>query len=395
MSESSPNVDLSMKSPVFPGGSLLSAVFDRDVTRLSDRGGASGLIGDRWSDVCAEFMDDWPGSTVTVGERGVNVERIVRLDAVPAIARSASRKKLQNPDYVVVGSDGSGPLAFSADAKFSVETAGASQVSAESLDALMNLGPVVTETMGPMNGVPTVVDGVFLSPDFSLTHYMMTRKRGYRSMSVDAEQVVLLPITALKFLKPIEASTLIPIFADIDGNGREARRSLTVALYYFRLARAGIGCWYDEVGSLLIPRKKPELDPFAVDARARDLATTATSGWEIIEQWDAQAESVRGQREAIKDATPLPIVNRDLREKLEHQAKQAGVEHPPSLNRVRKRIGAWFQDQLIERFGPLMPPVDNFPRILRELALASREVHQQLEPTVDRIIHEMLDDAKD
>lgn len=393
MSQPSTDFVLSLQSPVFPGGSLLSAIFNRDLTRLSDRGGASELIGDRWSDVCAEAMDEWPGSRITIDGRGLRVDRFIRLDAVPAIARSASRKKLQNPDYVIVGRDQTGPVVFSADAKFSVETAGASQVSGEALSALMEIGPVVTDALGTLDPATRIADGIFLSPDYSLTHYMMTRRRGYRSMSVDRDQVLLLPVTALGFLKPLEASTLIPIFATIDGYNLEARRSLLLAQYYFRLARAAIGCWNDEVGSLLIPRQRPDLDLFAVDAKARELAATATSGWEIIEQWDAQAETVRAQREAVSEATALPVVNRELREKLEKAAKAAGVEQPPSLSQIRRRIGAWFRDELLERFGPLMPPVADFPATLRDLAVATEGLRGDVERETDRVIAEMLAEA--
>lgn len=390
MSRSGSYPDLSLKSPVFPGGSLLAAVFDRDLMRLSDRGGASGLIGDRWSDVCAGFMDTWPGSTVEVAGEPVAIERIVRLDAVSAIAKTASRKKLQNPDYIVVGNDDSGPLLFSADAKFSVETAGASQVSGEALAALLEIGPVLTGLIGTLDAGMRIQDGIFLSPDYSLTHYMMGRKRGYRSVSVDPDHISLLPVTALGFLKPVEASTLIPIYADIDGYGTEARHSLLLALYYFRLVRAGIACWLDEVAPLLIPKQKPEPDLFAIDGRAREFATTATSGWEIIQQWDARSESVRAQREAVNDVTSVPLVNRELRAALDMAVARAGMTEAPSLNKVRRRIGSWFRDQLIADFGPIPPPVTNFPVLLQQLGTRAEELRPDLERVTRETIDEML-----
>lgn len=382
--------DLSLRSPVFPGGSLISAIFDRDLVRLSDRGGASGLIGDRWSDMSAEAMAEWPGTTVQVFDTEVHVDRIVRLDAIPAIARTASRKKLQNPDYIIVGRSAAGQLGFSADAKFSIETAGASQVSGESLRALLELGPILTETLGVVDADMAIPDGIFLSPDYSLTHYMLGRKRGYRSVSVDAAHITLLPVTAVGFFKPLEASTLIPIYADADGYGPESRRSLLAAQYYFRLVRAGIGCWNDENGPLLVPRQKPELDLAAVDARARDLAQTATSGWEIIQQWDAQAESVRTQREAVNQVSTPVIVNRELRVQLETAAKRAGVTELPSMSKVRRRIGSWFHEQLVEDFGPIMPPVANLPALLQQLGARSQELRPELERMTRQIIEESL-----
>lgn len=395
MSQSRSYPDLALKSPVFPGGSLLQAIFDRDLMRLSDRGGASGLIGDRWSDMCSEAMGDWPGASVHALGQDVQIDRVVRLDAVPAIARTASRKKLQNPDFIVVGESDSGPIGFSADAKFSIETAGASQVSSDALKALLEIGPVLTDTLGALEDETSITDGIFLSPDYSLTHYMLGRTRGYRSVSVDPAHVTLLPVTAVGFFKPVEASALIPLYADADGYGEESRRSLLAALYYFRLVRAGIGCWYDEHGSLLIPKQKPELDLVAVDARAHELAGTAMSGWEIVEQWDVQAETVRAQREAVTQATSAPIVSRELRTQLEVAARSAGVTEMPSLNKVRRRIGLWFRDKLIEEFGLIMPPVQNFPEVLQQLTGRANELKPDLERMTKQIISEMLAEMAD
>ena len=387
--------DLSLRSPMLPGGSLLSAIFDRDLVRLSDRGGASGLIGDRWSDVSAEAMAAWPGSTVHVLGTDIRVDRIVRLDDIPAIARTASRKKLQNPDYIVIGQAPTGPICFSADAKFSIETAGSSQVSGDSLQALLELGSLITDTLGVLEPDTQLVDGIFLSPDYSLTHYMLGRKRGYRSVSVSPEQVTLLPTTPVGFFKALEASTLIPIYADADGYGPESRRSLLAAQYYFRLVRAGIGCWFDENGALLIPKHKPELDVVAIDNRARELALTATSGWEIVQQWDAQAETVRAQRDAVNQVASPTIVNRELRAQMEDAALKAGVTDLPSLSKVRRQIGSWFRNQLVEEFGPIMPPVGNLPVLLQQLGTLAEELRPQLEQMTRQVIAEALSDVPD
>lgn len=387
--------DLAMKSPVFPGRSLLSATFDRDIMRLSDRGGASGLIGDRWSDVCAERMAAWPGTTVRVLEgREIRVIRIVRLDDVPAIAHTASRHKLQNPDFIVVGSDARGQIIFSVDAKFSIETAGASQVSGESLQSLLEIGPIITESVGEVSDDVTVEDGIFLAPDYSLTHYVMGRRRGYRSLSVNMAQIALLPLTATGLLKPVEGSSLIPLFAGIDQLDMESRQSVLLAQYYFRLVRAGIGCWYDQTGSLLVPKVKPTLDLDQVRQEAEGLAKDAVSGWEVIQRWDSVAESVRSQRDLVNKMTAVPIVNRELREQLEKAALAAGVT-PPSLNKVRRRIGSWFRDQLIEDFGPIMPPVSNFSDVLQQLGRRARELHPDLERMTAEIISAMLQEMRE
>lgn len=392
MAESRNNQDLSLSSPVFPGGSLISAIFDRDVMRLSDRGGASGLIGDRWSDICSGVLDSWPGITVsTPDDDMVTVERIVRLDDIPSVARIASRKKLQNPDYIVFGKAAQRDVMFSADAKFSVETAGASQVSADALRSLVDLGAIFTDHLGDLGEGRELIDGVFLSPDFSLTHYMMRRRRGYRSVSVDHRQIHLLSVAPVAFLKPLEGASLIPIFAEVDGYDRETRSSLLTALYYFRLSRATFGCWTDMVAPLLGPKNIDGADVQAIEEQTRRFSRDARSGWEIVDRWDAAAETVRSQRETVNRITSVPIVNRELREQLDAAVSAAGVE-APSMNRVRRRIGSWFRDQVVERVGLLEPPVENFPAVIHELELVSADIREQLPEATSRIIREMLEE---
>src|SRR5690606_26520416 len=174
MVQSRHSQDLSISSPVFPGGSILSAVFDRAVMRLSDRGGASGMIGDRWSDLTSAALDEWPGTTISTPDgEDVTISRVVRLDDIPAVARMASKRKLQNPDFVIVGTSDTREVVFSADAKFSVETASSSQVSAEALQSLLDLGEIFTTHLGDVDHRAEPVDGMFMSPEYSLTHYMM------------------------------------------------------------------------------------------------------------------------------------------------------------------------------------------------------------------------------
>jgi hypothetical protein len=389
------NDDLSLSSPIFPGGSLLSAVFDRDLMRLSDRGGASGMIGDRWSDVCSTELESWPDTHLaTPHGMDVHVDRIIRLDDIPSVARVASKRKLQNPDYIVAGRAGNGGMMLSADAKFSVETAGASQVSAEVLRSLVEVGPSITAHFGDLDVEGEIVDGIFLSPDYSLTHYMMRRKRGYRSVSVDHRQIRLLPVRSVPFLKPLEGARMIPIFAEVDGYDRESRTSLMVGLYYFRLVRAAVGCWADMVAPLLVPKGTGAPELASIEERTRTYARDAASGWDIVERWDAAAESVRNQREVVNRITSVPIVNRELRGELDAAVRGAGVE-APSMNKVRRRIGSWFRNQVVNRVGVLQPPITDFPRVIHDLELVSAEIRQELPAATTRIIHEMLDEIRE
>ena len=87
--------DLHLRSGVFPAGTLLDSYYDREVTRLSDPGLASNMIGDRWSDLCSIELQSWPEARITTPDDAeMLVERIVRLDDIPSIAHIASRRKL-------------------------------------------------------------------------------------------------------------------------------------------------------------------------------------------------------------------------------------------------------------------------------------------------------------
>ena len=104
-SEPSLSSDLKVaQSSRLPGGDLVSAVLDREVMGLADRGGASNLVGDRWADVVAEATAMWPSSERPVpGGDAILVEVVHRLDAEPGVAAAASRRGLQNPDLLLAG----------------------------------------------------------------------------------------------------------------------------------------------------------------------------------------------------------------------------------------------------------------------------------------------------
>ncbi|MER3485557.1 MAG: hypothetical protein C4345_05920, partial [Chloroflexota bacterium] len=126
--------DRFIRSKALPGGDLISAVLNRQIMVLADRGGASGLVGQRWADVCAEAADTWEGRQIPVPDGKVGtlrVERVVRLDHEPRIASVASKRGLQNPDLLIFGTWHGQPALLAADAKFSIETARSKQVSPE------------------------------------------------------------------------------------------------------------------------------------------------------------------------------------------------------------------------------------------------------------------------
>src|SRR5690606_37704451 len=75
--------DSDYHSSTLPRGTFARSIFDNHLVRLSDRGGASQLIGTAWSNAVADELDAWSGGPVP-GEAprlaGSVVEEIHRLD---------------------------------------------------------------------------------------------------------------------------------------------------------------------------------------------------------------------------------------------------------------------------------------------------------------------------
>src|SRR3954452_20309168 len=81
--------DIDIRSELLPGGDFISAVLNRQLMAYSDRGGSSGIIGQRWADHCGDVVEHWVGgvSDVPGGRPAIQIDRVARLDAFPAIAR--------------------------------------------------------------------------------------------------------------------------------------------------------------------------------------------------------------------------------------------------------------------------------------------------------------------
>jgi hypothetical protein len=379
--------DLEFRNAAIPGGTLVGALWHRDLMRLSDRGRASELVGDRWAELCASALNAWIGTNrpLAPGSDGVDyrVGRIARLDDIPAIAEAASRQQLQNPDFLLIGSNANGSVVQPADAKFSVETAKVKQVSADVAAGLIGLGPVITDHIPSLDDAVSVVDGFFLCPDFSLTHHMLQRRQGTRgSVGVPVEQVSLVSVTPDAFMQPVDGRDLALWLATRDSFPISPHESLAFFLYYFRLARACVGCWVDQTAPLLAYRDKPDIDLEIVHAFARDLAQGQGSAWQLVLDWDARAETVRRQRAAVDHAAALPMASYELKNRIEAVSKRAGLV-APSTSKVRRAVGSWFRSRLREEFGEVTPPVDQLPAMLRNLHTYAQGLRPALLVEVD------------
>jgi hypothetical protein len=181
----------------------------------------------------------------------------------------------------------------------------------------------------------------------------------------------------------------MPVLSAVDRLPLTIDESLLAGLYYFRLARAAAGCWLDSVKPLLLFNDSVEVDEAALVDEARTRARNARSAFDLILTWDADVESIRARRAAVDQVTGLPVVTRDLRDAI---ARVAGGEiaHAPSVNQVRRRLGAWYRSEIRAVAGPVPPQTPEFSATLRELSTISATVAKQLPRQTTLVIEELI-----
>lgn len=386
--------ELAFTSTLLPGGNLVAAIMDRVLMRLSDRGGASGLIGDRWAGLCSETLGRWVGGfSGQPGQNGatIQVDQVVRLDDLPHIAGMASRQKLQSPDFLILGRAHGEPVIQAADAKFSVETARSRQVSTHVLADLFTGLPVVRELLADGWAGANLVPGMFLCPDYPLTSYMLSGQRGLRRVTVRGHEVTLLPVVAREFFAPLPAAGLVPLIYEADRLPVEPDTSLLAGLYYYRLVRACITCWVDETRPLLgcVDGSVADLDQIR-DGLLKYRAS-ATSAFGVVMAWRRDAARVQEDRDRVEHAAALPIAGRDLRALI---ASICDEETAPSLNQVRRKLGSWYRAQLLDAVGPINPPVSDLEQVVRVIRGAATSLRHATHAEAIRIIGTLRDERK-
>lgn len=376
-----------IQSPSVPGGSLLAALLNRQLMMFADRGGASGIVGTRWADIAAAHASEFVGRTAPIPgtDQTHTIERVVRLDDDARIARRASKLGLQNPDLLFFGTVNGSRTIQAVDAKFSIETARAKQVSIEMMEGLLTLGAFLDEAVGGIDPAAQLLPGLFISPESPVTQYVIRRGRGITKLTVDPGEVLLMDISSEEMFGAGEEVPLMQRLFAIDDVPTEPLGSVLSGLYYFRLSRAAIAAWFDITRPLLAFNDAIETNITAVEHGIAERAARSRSAWHLINTWIDEADAVNRQRAAIDRVVGLPIVNRDLREWIEQDAKALG-ETPPSMNQVRRRLGAWHRSALREQFGPIEPPRSDLGEILLQLGEYSRSLAPQLRPRTAEIV---------
>ncbi|MDQ3044235.1 MAG: hypothetical protein M3R06_03655 [Chloroflexota bacterium] len=316
-------------------------------------------------------------------------ERAARLDDMPGVASAAARRALQNPDFLFFGRLNGDPVIQAADAKFSVETARAKQVSPEVVSGILELGPVLSELTGMIDAKTTAVNGVFLCPDFALTQIMLLRRKGIVRATVNSGQVVLVPVSASQFFQDIEGASLISPLREVDALLGVSADDLMVALYYFRLGRAAIGAWLDANNPLLSDGPRIQVDESKVHAEMERRIQRAPSAYALILDWQLEVQPVRDQRASIAQATAAPIVSQHLRDMVGAAATKAG-RNPPPINTIRRQLSSWYHTKMLERVGAIGPPVRDMGWLLRRITRARADLLPELQRETIRAVGEAM-----
>ncbi len=329
---------------------------------LADMGGSSAVIGSRWSDIVSNHIGSLIGAEVGIpGDDTHQIEQVIRLDALPHVAHAASKRSLQNPDFVLLGRRDDELTLQAADAKFSIETARSKQVSVEMLTALAEVGPAYTDLLGDWHAHGTIVPGLFFAPQSAMTAFVLSGGRGITRATVKPAEVILLDASAGELTGSIPGETARKRMATFDGLEVAAERDLLLGLYYVRLSSAAGASWYDMHRPLFGPNPSAGPDFEAVDVELSQRLPGSRSAYDLIARWALEAEQVRADRGAIIQAAGLPLPNRELRDWVIADAEAAGVE-APSLNRVRKELQRWVHVQVLSEVGSIQPGEGNLNR---------------------------------
>ncbi len=386
--------DSDYHSATLPRGTFARSIFDNHLVRLSDRGGASQIIGTAWSNVAAEALGGWTGGPVPGDERrfaGSVVEEIHRLDTLPGVASRASKAGLKNPDFVVFGTRDARPVVFAVDAKFSVETARPVQVSAETTEQLFDADEQLTSLLPNTRPGTAYLDGIFVSPDYVLTSMMFRQKIGHRRLTVAQNDVVLTDAAPRDLFAGFADAAVIERLVGIDRLPFDVWGSLLAAQYYFRLERAIVGLALDERRPLLGDGVDEETTD-EMRARVETRAGGAVSAWDVVLDWDRDVEAIRRQRQAIHQVIGVPLSNAELRDLTDRLMRKRDPEMRPSRNQVRKALGGRFLADVVSETGSVVPPVADFSAELARVAEVASVVGARYADGIERIVGGIIDE---
>ncbi len=387
-------------SDKLPGGNLILAVLDRDLMTWSDRGGASRHFGDCWSEMVTDHLNEQIGSTRSLrsGET-YQLESVVRLDDDTRIAIQAGRHKLTNPDFVLFGRkpDG-GTVLQAADSKFAVDTIKPAQVSAEALQALLDvengLARIALEQAVHSHDVisASVERGVFLSPHGPLTEFFLPRLLTDPRIEVDRSHIELIDVKPMKLFGGLEIAPLIGELARIDHLPVTPRDHLTSAMYYLRVACACAWMWVEERTPLLSRDDPPEVDYTDLSGEIERRSRRAESAFDVPVTWSVSVEEVTRNRKALNDMMSVPVRMSEIRKMVE----KAGLgENRKAVKTVRAGLDRRYRQRMLDEVGEIPSTLSQpLPDVLQQVATVSRSLRPELMKLTGELVEEIASQSE-
>ncbi|HEX7101021.1 MAG TPA: hypothetical protein VF201_00115 [Nitrolancea sp.] len=384
-------------SHLLPDGNLISALFDRQLMMWSDRGGASRDFGDRWSERVSEALAARIGAERPLpGDDVYRLEAVVRLDDDVRIAEQAGRHKLTNPDFVLFGrrTDGT-PILQAADAKFAVDTIKPNQVSAEALQALLDVEhglvrQALEQDIHDHDVIAAVaMPGIFVSPVGPLTDYFLPRLLSDPRHLVDRGQIELIDADPVGLFEPMPPGRLISQLARLDHLATSPRTNLLAAMYYYRVACACAWLWIEDRTPLLARDPHIEVDVEALSREVQSRAVEAESAYGLVTDWFNDVEIVSRNRKSLDEVMSLPVRMSEIRQLVE----RAGAGDDRRMVRmVRASLDRAFRARVIDLVGDIPAhPREPLGDVLMRVAEASRTQRPEMVSMARTLVAEYVE----
>ncbi len=371
-------------SEKLPGGNLILAVLDRELMTWSDRGGASRHYGDCWSNFVAGHLSHLIGSERPTGQgKSFTLETIVRLDDDDRIAIQAGRHKLTNPDFVLFGRTSTNePILQAADSKFSVDTIKPAQVSADALQALLDVeNGLVRATLEQTiqdHHVATaaVIRGIFISPTGPHTDFFLPRLLSDTRTEVARSQIELVDVDPGKLFGGLDEARLIGPLARIDRLPASPREHLLSAMYYLRVACACVWMWVEERTPLLSDNGAPSPDFAAVLQQVEERAPSAESAFHVASSWYESVDEVSRNRKSLTEVMSLPVRMSEIRKLVESSGYG---DDRRKVRTVRALLDQAYRRRVFEELGEIpATPDEPMPEVLQRAASVSRSLRSEM-----------------
>jgi hypothetical protein len=372
-----------IRSPHLPGGTLISAVLDRQLMAWSDRGGASRIFGDIWSEHCWGILTN--GSSL-FEEPPLSTSKplVVRLDDSPDIAIQAGRHKLPNPDFLIVSPGTRGTYSVRAiDAKFAVDRLRRTQVSPESIRDLVELpGSLARRLLETQIDVSAFDEleyapGMFIGPNSLLNDYFHQQLTSGNEPQIPATELKLIAVESREIFNRVDERELMSLLQEIDGlEATSPQSGIVLGMYYLRLASAAR--WFETQARqpllTLEPARQAPAD--LALSTAREKIERGVSAYGLIEEWSESAEHSVARQKRVKDAARLPVRMGEIR-------KLVGThrfdDEKKAVRIVRASLDKVFFRRLIESTGEIpAEPAEPFEQTIERVRIASENLRQPM-----------------